>query len=118
MGNANLNRDDLGTGEAATMSRHQSLGSSVTSTSEDAIQSPSVHTKNYESDTSLDTVPKPPPGMPPKWRWPPWALNHRKPEIEVYVTDDAAGLGKWCKAEPRSRILDEHQQARPAYNGF
>jgi len=33
-------------------------------------------------------------------------LNHKAPCIEVYVTDEDTGEGRWCEAEPQCRIVD------------
>eukprot|EP00747_Dinoflagellata_sp_TGD_P181047 gnl/TRDRNA2_/TRDRNA2_34498_c0_seq1.p1 gnl/TRDRNA2_/TRDRNA2_34498_c0~~gnl/TRDRNA2_/TRDRNA2_34498_c0_seq1.p1 ORF type:complete len:356 (-),score=56.72 gnl/TRDRNA2_/TRDRNA2_34498_c0_seq1:434-1477(-) len=60
-------------------------------------------------------APEPPAESPPeasrkppevKWEWPVWALNFKKPCIEVWVDDDE-GSGQWCPAEPQSRVVDK-----------
>lgn len=49
----------------------------------------------------------------PRWEWPTWALNFKKPSIEVYVVDDDSGRGRWVNAEPQSRVVDK--SGRDAY---
>lgn len=49
-----------------------------------------------------------------RWEWPPWCLNFKNPEIEVYVVDeDDGGKGRWVEAEPQSRVVDK--AGRDAY---
>jgi len=55
----------------------------------------------------IQASPRPPPGLPPKWVWPAWSIDQQRPDIEVYVYDEITETGKWCKAEPRRRIMDE-----------
>merc|ERR1719387_240155 len=43
--------------------------------------------------------------MGPKWSWPPWVLNAKDPQIEVYVEDEDTGRGRWVNAEPQSRVV-------------
>jgi len=73
----------------------------------DVVVAPELTTVPTDT-TSVVTAP-PPPGLPPKWRWPPWCLNHKKPEIEVYVVDNEKGSSRWCRAEPRVRVVDDCQ---------
>lgn len=46
------------------------------------------------------------------WRWPPWCLSQRPPLIEVYVGEVVGDSGRWVRAEPRSRIVDEEGHDR------
>lgn len=52
-------------------------------------------------------------GVPPRWEWPNWCLDAKNPVIQVYVVDDETGRGKWCEAEPMSRVVDK--SGRDAY---
>merc|ERR1712019_238074 len=52
-------------------------------------------------------TPKTPAGMRKKWQWPPWVLDHKKPDIEVYVEDEDTESGKWHKAQPVERVVDD-----------
>jgi len=42
-----------------------------------------------------------------KWEWPAWSLQKKPPVIEVYVTDEETGLGRWVRADPESRVVDK-----------
>lgn len=46
------------------------------------------------------------------WRWPSWSLDHKKPQIEVYVHDPDS-QSCWVAAVPRARIVDS--EGRDAY---
>lgn len=42
------------------------------------------------------------------WKWPPWCLNSKDSQIEVWVEDDERpGKGRWVKAEPQSRVVNK-----------
>jgi len=43
----------------------------------------------------------------PGWEWPTWALNFKRPSVEVWVFDDDTGEGRWVNAEPQSRVVDK-----------
>eukprot|EP00913_Durusdinium_trenchii_P035484 g33207.t1 len=47
------------------------------------------------------------------WEWPPWCLNFKSPNIEVWVLDEDAGVGRWVSAQPQSRVVDK--AGRDAY---
>eukprot|EP00434_Breviolum_minutum_P039301 symbB.v1.2.034898.t1/scaffold4585.1/size37669/1 len=51
--------------------------------------------------------------LPSKWEWPPWCLNFKSPNIEVWVLDEDAGIGRWVSAQPQSRVVDK--SGRDAY---
>lgn len=51
--------------------------------------------------------------LPSKWEWPPWCLNFKSPNIEVWVLDEDAGVGRWVSAQPQSRVVDK--AGRDAY---
>eukprot|EP00929_Paragymnodinium_shiwhaense_P068469 TRINITY_DN34439_c0_g1_i4.p1 TRINITY_DN34439_c0_g1~~TRINITY_DN34439_c0_g1_i4.p1 ORF type:complete len:399 (-),score=51.77 TRINITY_DN34439_c0_g1_i4:65-1261(-) len=55
----------------------------------------------------------PPATIKPRWKWPAWALQVKPPIIEVFVEDDDTGSGRWCDAEPQSRVVDSDK--RDAY---
>ncbi|CAE7759141.1 mas [Symbiodinium sp. KB8] len=58
--------------------------------------------------------PRPPEGsLPNKWEWPPWCLNFKSPNIEVWVFDDDCNVGRWVSAQPQSRVVDK--TGRDAY---
>ncbi|CAE7811712.1 mas [Symbiodinium sp. CCMP2592] len=58
--------------------------------------------------------PRPPEGsLPNKWEWPPWCLNFKSPNIEVWVFDDDCSVGRWVAAQPQSRVVDK--TGRDAY---
>lgn len=63
--------------------------------------------KPPSSDADAARKAAPASGMPARWGWPQWALNFKSPSIEVYVTDDDAGGGRWVHAEPQSRVVDK-----------
>lgn len=72
--------------------------------------------KNHAVEKKIDTFdplmsPRPPAGLPTNWKWPHWCLDYKKPDIEVFVVDEATGTKKWCKAEPRARVVDGQQEA-------
>uniref|UniRef100_A0A7S1AUX3 Uncharacterized protein n=1 Tax=Noctiluca scintillans TaxID=2966 RepID=A0A7S1AUX3_NOCSC len=46
--------------------------------------------------------------LPTKWKWPEWCLDRKNPAIEVYVIDEETGEGRWCSAEPESRVVDKY----------
>mmetsp|Transcript_36752 Transcript_36752/g.45396 ORF Transcript_36752/g.45396 Transcript_36752/m.45396 type:complete len:156 (+) Transcript_36752:1-468(+) len=67
-----------------------------------------------ETREEVQADPKPPePAAPSKWEWPPWCLNFKSPNIEVWVLDEETGLGRWISAQPQSRVVDK--SGRDAY---
>lgn len=40
------------------------------------------------------------------WYWPPWCLNQRPGQLEVYVFDDEAGCGRWVPGIAQTRVVD------------
>lgn len=67
-----------------------------------------------EEREEMQGDPKPPePAAPSKWEWPPWCLNFKSPNIEVWVLDEDAGIGRWVSAQPQSRVVDK--SGRDAY---
>merc|ERR1712185_758628 len=70
-------------------------------------------TSSSYSSMSPEAREKTPGKIKPRWEWPAWALQVKPPDIEVWVLDDDSGEGRWCEAEPQSRVVDNDK--RDAY---
>mmetsp|Transcript_4254 Transcript_4254/g.7729 ORF Transcript_4254/g.7729 Transcript_4254/m.7729 type:complete len:425 (-) Transcript_4254:33-1307(-) len=46
----------------------------------------------------------------PAWSWPPWCLNHRDGQIEVFVNDEESGTARWVPGMAQTRIVDPNGQ--------